>query len=106
MSAERSHAAIANVSGKIFVMGGKITNEALSSLVESYDPIKNEWTTLAPMIEKRAGARAAVIRGNLYVLGGYNGSCCLSTIEHYNQQSNKWTIVSSSPQNYSAASLN
>lgn len=100
MSVARSHAAIANVSGKVFVMGGRESYQAQFSSVESYDPTTNEWTTLAPMIKRRSGARAAVINGELYVLGGWNLTESLSSIEQYDPQANTWSIVSSSQQKY------
>lgn len=63
------------------------------SSVESYNTIRNEWTTLAPMIEKRGEARAAVVNGELFVVGGWNGFNYLSTIERYVRLANEWSIV-------------
>lgn len=98
MTNGRLYAAIANLSGRIFVMGGRSSsgpNGCLSS-AECYDPATNAWSTVASMISKRAGARAGVVNGHLYVVGGYDGSNCLSTIEKYDQENNEWTMVRAS----------
>lgn len=93
MLTERRSTAIATLSNKIFVMGGRrIIDEILNS-VECYDPIKDEWSNVAPMNEKRITAQAGVINGQIFVVGGWNGSQQLSNIERYDQLENKWTIV-------------
>lgn len=35
------------------------------------------------------------VNGLLYVVGGDDGSCNLSTVEYYNPTTDKWTVVSS-----------
>lgn len=95
MSTARLYAAIANLSETIFVMGGRCSSGpggCLSS-VEYYDPATNAWKTVAPMISKRAGARAGVVNGHLYIVGGFDGSNYLSTIERYDQHKNEWIMV-------------
>lgn len=91
----KKSAAIANLSGDIFVIGGRGYNRAALSSVESYNEISNRWTSLAPMNKNRTGASAAIVNGELYVVGGWNGKRKQSTIERYDRHANKWSIVSS-----------
>uniref|UniRef100_A0A8C0GG23 Uncharacterized protein n=1 Tax=Chelonoidis abingdonii TaxID=106734 RepID=A0A8C0GG23_CHEAB len=45
------------------------------------------------MCRKNAGV--CTVNGLLYVVGGDDGSCNLSTVEYYNPTTDKWTVVSS-----------
>lgn len=94
MSTARLQAAIASLSGRIFVLGGSSDKTTFLSSVECYDPTKNIWSNVAPMISRRRGAKAAAVNGHLYVIGGFDGSTRLATIERYDQQKNQWTMVS------------
>ena len=70
--------------------------ECLKS-VESYDPEWNIWATVAPMREARGRFNIAVVRGEVYAVGGSNGTTELDTVEKYNQDTQKWTKVASLP---------
>lgn len=90
----RELAAIANLSGRIFMMGGRNENKTYLSSVEYFDPMTNEWTSVAPMIKRRSAARAGVVRGDLYVVGGWcDGSTNTASIERYDHQTNNWVLV-------------
>lgn len=41
--------------------------------VEEFDPKTGKWQTLPPVPAGRDGARACVMDGKIYVIGGYNG---------------------------------
>lgn len=55
------------------------------STVEKYSPSTNTWTTVASMPTARGGlAAAADTQGNIYAIGGINGSnAYLSTVEEH-----------------------
>lgn len=93
MSIGRTFVATAILSGKLYVMGGRSDNSTFLSSVECYDPAINTWSHVTPMISKRAGARAGVVNGHLFVVGGLDGFNFLSTIERFDQQKNEWTMV-------------
>lgn len=91
MKIARSLAAAAALYEKIYVMGGQTGKETTNS-VECYDPDKNTWTMVAPMIEARSGAQAVVSVGFLYVLGGSTTETAV-TIEKYYPNEDKWSKV-------------
>ena len=41
-----------------------------TNTVEIYCPLSQTWSTGKPMLTARKGAKAAVIKGKLYVIGG------------------------------------
>lgn len=50
-----------------------------SSYSTRYNPKMNSWTKQAPMLSKRCGAAAAVMEGQLYVIGGSDGDVPMNT---------------------------
>lgn len=59
--------------------GGYDGVSALSS-AECYDPLRDSWHPVAPMLRARSAAAAAVIGEKIYVLGGHNGAQIESTV--------------------------
>lgn len=76
--------------------GGYDRVECLKS-VESYDPEWNIWASMESMREARGRFNIAVVRGEVYAVGGSNGTTELDTVEKYNQDKQKWTKVASLP---------
>ncbi len=59
--------------GKIYVVGGEVRNHVLSAtyrVVEAYDPARNSWSTLPPMLFSRHGSAADFIGNRLHVVSG------------------------------------
>ncbi len=84
--------AVAVDNGFIYVMGGSATPfTGQSAAVHRYDPVVNDWTTLASMNSPRGGATAQAIGGLIYVAGGSdpNGSS-LDTVEVYDPGLDMW----------------
>lgn len=50
-----------------------------SSYSTRYNPKMNSWTKQAPMLSRRSGATAAVMDGQLYVIGGSDGNAPMNT---------------------------
>lgn len=44
-----------------------------------YDPLKNSWSKLTPMLRNRASASATVLNGQIYVVGGTDGDMPLDS---------------------------
>jgi len=74
----RNSAAAAVIDGLIYVVGGRHNvvqkdgtqlQQNLSNL-EVYNPINDEWKTLAPLPESLGGNAAASVKGKLHVFGG------------------------------------
>ena len=70
------HVALAELNGKIYVIGGFVKPasgptawQPIDNLWE-YDPQSDAWKALAPMPTKRGSPNAAVVGGKIYVIGG------------------------------------
>uniref|UniRef100_A0A3Q3W9N2 BTB domain-containing protein n=1 Tax=Mola mola TaxID=94237 RepID=A0A3Q3W9N2_MOLML len=102
MNTRRSSVGVGVVDGKLYAVGGYdgAFRQCLST-VEEYDPVTNQWCYVADMSTRRSGAgthcKAAIcvcaINGLLYVIGGDDGSCNLSSVEFYNPATDKWSLI-------------
>lgn len=64
--------------------------------VELYTPGLNAWQTLAPMLEARGRFNIAVAdNGDVYAVGGSNGTTELATVERYRK--GVWERVANLP---------
>src|SRR5437667_7498677 len=61
--------ASAVVNGKIYVIGGNITQHS-SDLVEVYDPATDTWSSTTGMPTRREFHSASVVGNKIYVIGG------------------------------------
>src|SRR5437899_3387390 len=101
----RSEAAYGDTThaGFLYVIGGGNSGGVLSDL-QRYDPVTDTWTTLASMSTARAGAVAAAVDNNIFVIGGRssaagpcNGGPYMATVEKYDVDTNTWSTVASLP---------
>lgn len=60
-----------------------------------YDPEKDQWQLVAPMLMRRIGVGVAVINRLLYAVGGYDGANRLSSCECYNPERDEWKTMAS-----------
>lgn len=70
-------------------------DESLFFLWCRYDPEKDQWQLVAPMLTRRIGVGVAVINRLLYAVGGYDGANRLSSCECYNPERNEWKTMAS-----------
>ena len=56
------------VNGILYVIGGDSYDHSLVQ-VEAYDPLTEQWTSLAPVPTARHHVASAVVDGNIYVMG-------------------------------------
>lgn len=98
MAIKRTLFTLIVVENFIYAIGG-ISNEAVLSSVERYDANLNRWTPVQSMIVPRSSAAAAVLKNELFVVGGAtelnsNGSAFseTTTVEYFNGKS--WMMVS------------
>ncbi|XP_039947409.1 LOW QUALITY PROTEIN: kelch-like protein 28 [Hirundo rustica] len=85
---------------KIYVLGGIATHvcQGISyrkheSSVECWDPDTNTWSSLERMFESRSTLGTAVLAGELYALGGYDGQSYLRSVEKYIPKVKEWQLV-------------
>eukprot|EP01016_Furgasonia_blochmanni_P035541 TRINITY_DN3945_c0_g2_i1.p1 TRINITY_DN3945_c0_g2~~TRINITY_DN3945_c0_g2_i1.p1 ORF type:complete len:395 (-),score=25.43 TRINITY_DN3945_c0_g2_i1:119-1303(-) len=79
----------------IYVLGGYDgkTNSFLSSC-ERYSVEREAWETISPMrVAKCAFGATTVNDKYIFTVGGYDGSERLSTIERYDAQTDRWTVL-------------
>lgn len=107
MTTARDDFGFAVVNGVIYAIGGDINafNDATSTpccttVVEAYDPVKNNWTTKTPMPTMRDDFDASVVDGVIYAIAGSrdgvftvnplapnNGGYSLTTVEAFSTSS-------------------
>ena len=107
MLTPRGALAVAVVDGNIHAIGGNAADgaglpphehgapQADNSVAthEVYDPAADAWTRLAPMPTPRNHLGAAVVAGNIHVVGGrVRGDMELTTHEIYDPAAGAWTV--------------
>jgi len=66
--------------------------------VEAYDPGTGRWATLAPMAQERFNPVVAALGGQVYAVGGVNGTGnVLNSAERYDPVANSWSPIASFP---------
>ena len=129
------HAALAELDGRIYVIGGFVVPrgdkqgnppgwEPIDNVWE-FDPRSDQWRALAPLPSKRGSAVAAAVNGRIYVIGGaanHPGSGetfidrtrgrpslhrAVPTNEMYDPATNRWTARNPMPtaRNHAAAGV-
>jgi hypothetical protein len=78
--------------GDIYAIGGVDAGFTPLDAVERYDPGRDAWATLAPMLTRRANPGVAVVGNEIVVVGGGTG-VSLDTSEVYNRQENRWELL-------------
>jgi N-acetylneuraminic acid mutarotase len=85
------------VDGKIYVIGGIISNAV--STVEEYDPVTDTWTRKTNMPIAAGGAGNSVVNGRIYVIGGADSlnQPLFSSVQEYDVATDTWAIKASMP---------
>jgi len=80
MRISRSHFAVAVVDDIIYAFGGQ---PAL--IVDKYDPATDTWTPVSGSTNGREGFIAAIVGGEVYLIGGYSdvAGSALDWVEEY-----------------------
>lgn len=74
----------------VSVRGSRLT---ASLLLCRYDPERDQWHLVAPMLTRRIGVGVAVINRLLYAVGGFDGANRLSSCECYNPERDEWKTM-------------
>ena len=59
-----------------------------------YNTWTHQWTSIASMNTPRAWAASAVVDNKVYILGGFDGSNRLRSVERYDPEMDSWTFIS------------
>lgn len=97
MTTDRYGHATVVIRNKILVMGGQSRRNSKLNSVEFYDPERNEWNHVAPMLEARENFQAGTVNDFVYVFGGKLHfpirKLLLTSVERYSIENNSWTKV-------------
>lgn len=61
------------MAGNVYAVGG-FNGSLRVRTVDVYDGVKDQWTSIASMQERRSTLGAAVLNELLYAVGGFDGS--------------------------------
>ncbi|XP_053573619.1 kelch-like protein 25 [Bombina bombina] len=87
---------------KVYITGGRGSENGVSKDVWVYDTIHEEWAKAAPMLIARFGHGSAELENCLYVVGGHTAvagifpaspSVSLKQVEKYDPFTNKWAMM-------------
>ena len=82
--------------GRIYVVGGCVTGACSSNLVDAFDYASDTWNSPVPAanVVARRHAASAYAGGKLWLLGGFDGTNVLNSIEVYNPgPPDSWTKI-------------
>jgi len=95
-----SEMAVAELDGKIYVMGGYPASRVTVRTVQVYDTAQNRWSLTTPLPVALNHQMPAVANGRIYVIGGQTDSGNTSftnTVFEYNPATTNWTAKSIMP---------
>ncbi|XP_072924531.1 ectodermal-neural cortex 3 [Hemitrygon akajei] len=87
---------------KVYVTGGRGSENGVSRDVWVYDTLHDEWAKAAPMLLARYGHGSAELEQCLYAVGGHTAvsatlpaspSVSVKQVEQFDPQANKWSLV-------------
>ncbi|MCL2358826.1 kelch repeat-containing protein [Candidatus Bathycorpusculum sp.] len=90
MSTARGDFGVAEVGGKIYVIGGINETNTPLGIVEEYNPVTNTWTTKKSMPTPRSGLAVAVYGDKIYAIGGTVGNVYVGNNEMYDPATDRW----------------
>ena len=86
------HFGLAVNNGKLYVIGGTMSNDSLSNKLQVYDPTVDKWEEAKAMPAPRTALVANFINGILYAIGGIDDAHnVLTTNQAYDPKSDTWT---------------
>lgn len=96
-SQEMPHAVI---NGQVYLPGGLLDTGGATTKVDVFDPATNTWTQLAPLPFPMHHLGAVVVRGTLYIIGGYQGNTFSPTsrVLAYEPVAEQWITRAPMPQ--------
>jgi len=93
----RQEVGVAELLGRVYVVGGYHQDHSTANTVEVYDPAAARWSFAAPMPRTVNHPMVAVLAERLYVLGGDSGGGALSTTQEYDPRTNTWALRAPMP---------
>ncbi|KAG1650863.1 Kelch-like protein 2 [Nymphon striatum] len=88
------HGLVVSGNNMIYLAGGEFPDGSESKAMWRYDPVFDAWQEMQSMNTTRSELGLAIVDGMIYAVGGWDGSCRLSSVEQYNPKTNMWMPVS------------
>lgn len=88
-----SEMSVAELDGKIYVIGGYPSSRVTVATVQVYDAASNTWSLAAPLPTPVNHSMPAVVNGKLYVIGGQSDAGStnfVNTVYEYDPATNTW----------------
>lgn len=100
MNKRRGGVAVAAYNGALYVFGGHdvpVSNPSCqrTSSIEKYDPTTDSWTFIANLDLSRDSIGIAVLGNSLILIGGYDGTNYLKTVEKFDPETNQFEKLKS-----------
>ncbi|XP_035677749.1 kelch-like protein 12 [Branchiostoma floridae] len=95
---KRRYVASCSLNDRVYVIGGYDGRSRLSTVecldYHMFSRHKNEtWRNISSMTHRRGLASACVMGDHIYVAGGFDGSYRHSSMERYDPQIDRWTVL-------------
>ena len=91
MPSVRRDFALVALGDRIYALGGKVSADDNSALVESFDPRTNSWKRHADLPAARSAVSAVALAGRLWAVGGFGvPDAGVATVEAYVPGEDKW----------------
>ena len=94
-----SEMCVAELDGKIYVMGGYPASRVTVRTVQVYDSAQNRWSLTTPLPIPLNHSMAASVNGRVYIIGGQTdaASAYTNTVFEYNPATSNWTARAPMP---------
>jgi N-acetylneuraminic acid mutarotase len=96
-----SEMSVAELDGRIYVMGGYPASRVTQRTVQVYDSVQNRWSLTTPLPIPLNHAMPATVNGRIYIIGGQTNSsgtaAFVDTVFEYNPVTTAWTARASMP---------
>ena len=84
---------VGNQSGEtLYAIGGNYQMGRLET-VEKYSIQSNQWSQVEPMKKRRSDAGVALLKNDIYVVGGFDGHTVHRSVEMFNSKTGKWKFI-------------
>ncbi|CAH2225821.1 kelch 35 [Pelobates cultripes] len=97
----KSEFAACVLKNNIYISGGHINSDEVWLLNTQL----SVWVKVAPLNKGRWRHKMVTLKGEIYAVGGFDGTQRLSTVERYNSFNNSWTMVSPLSEAVSSAAV-
>src|SRR5688572_7583610 len=88
-----SEMAVAELEGKIYVLGGYPSSRVTVRTVQVYDPELDQWSLTAPLPVALNHTMPAVVNGKLYIIGGQTdagNTSFVNTVYEFDPRTTNW----------------